>query len=492
MPFRLKWDALFYVLMPFGRIINSIARLYNKVVMALITILLLFLLIRESFDPDKFEFSSGSGLTILILWAIFAAISFFYTLNGFMLNVAFKKEIRNYQIEGKPLQGVRGYDDLVRGLAAARNTSLLITFAAVLSFVLFVLTPTLDDQGFDGSTFTTLAVTMAFIAVSIVFLVEYPDGTGLDPGDFISFYEPDAFPMTLDNLLSDVFLTYIDPVTWLKIDDYRKKLGKMLEPQFEADETYVTRLERAFEKILLIAYLSNSTPEVMTEEVIKRELVEIIGTDDYIDFLAGAKTGLTFKEIQIIMAKIEEQAPEPFRLVDRLIINLTDNYDEFTSMDLYFTISALTNQGSIKESSGVIAFFLNNTQKTERIMKVTFRSDRGSVHPEYQKVKVGLDAQTDSYPEHQPRFIGEGEDVLSILADILQTGDAVWFRFKPSGFGFKVVTIQAEDQSTGSLMGQSLEMKFTKSISWYVSNYLPKLSALGGIALPVLQGLIFS
>ncbi|MHA2250879.1 MAG: hypothetical protein ACXAD7_10985 [Candidatus Kariarchaeaceae archaeon] len=476
--------------MPIARIINTIARLYNKVVMALITILLLFLLIRESFDPENFKFSSGSGLTILILWATFAAISLFYTVNGFLLNGTFKKEIKKYKMEGKPLQGVRGFNDLVRGLASARNTSLLITFAAVLSFVLFVATPTLSDQGFEGSLFTTLAVTMALIAVSIVFLIEYPDGTGLDPGDFIAFYEPDAFPMTLDNLLSDVFMTYIDPVTWLKIDDYRKRLGKMLEVSFEADEPYVTRLERAFEKILLIAYLSNSISEVMTDEVIKSELVEMIGTDDYDEFMAGEKTGLTFKEVRIIMEKIEDQAPEPFRLVDRLIINLTDNYEEFTTKDLYFTISALTNQGSIKESSGIIAFFLNNTENKDRVMKVKFRSDRGSIHPEYQEVKVGLDAQSDRYPKEQPKFIADGEDVLSILADILQTGDAVWLRFKPSGFGFKVITVQAEDQTTGSLMGQSLEMKFTKSISWYMSAYLPKLSALGGVALPVIQGLV--
>ena len=255
----------------------------------------------------------------------------------------------------------------------------------------------------------------------------------------------------------------------------------------ESDEDEGTRIELAFEKILLIAYLSNSIPDVVTGDVIRSEIVELIGQEDIDDFISGKNTGLTFDEVRTIVQVIEDQAPEPFRLVDRLLVNLMDNYEQFTTKNLYFTVSALTNQGSIKESSGAIVFFLNNTKNKNRKMNVRFRSDRDSIHPDRQEISITLDPQTDPYPKEQPEFIAEGDDILSILATLLQVGDAVWLRFKPKGFGFKVITIQAEEEGTGNVMGQSIEMKFTKSIGWYVSTFAPKLTAVGGLALPFLS-----
>jgi hypothetical protein len=159
----------------------------------------------------------------------------------------------------------------------------------------------------------------------------------------------------------------------------------------------------------------------------------------------------------------------------------------FTHNDLYFTVAARTNQGSVKESTGVIAFFLNNTERTDREVLVELHGGVYEIHPHNQRIKIRLDPLTDPYPEVQPPIVSSTEeDIVGLLTDLLQIGDAVWFRFKPDGFGYKLVTVQAAE-TNGRVMGDSLEMKFTKSISYYIKAYLPRLSGAAGLALPILQ-----
>ena len=248
-------------------------------------------------------------------------------------------------------------------------------------------------------------------------------------------------------------------------------------------------IERAREKILLLAYLSYSNPVAFTEEVIVRELQELFGEQNYEKFAEGEETGLTWKEVKNIVERIEEKAPEPFRLVDRLLISITDDYDKFISNDLYFTVSAKSNQGSVTESTGIIVFFINKTSRENREMTVQIETDERSIHPSSQRVTFMLDSMTDPFPSERPPLVADGYDCLSLLSTLLQVGDGVWFRLQPSGFGYRVVAIQAHETG-GKVMGSTFEMRFTKSISWYFKSYAPKLGALGSLALPIIGPLI--
>lgn len=458
--------------------------------MVSLSVLIFSMLLYVDFDPDILNKNTSLKSLITVLWIIFVVISLMYSFNGILMFNCFKREVYRYQKAGKPLKGVRGYTELMDGLSLAKTTSIIISFASLVSLIIFQLSLN-TSSNFDERTIASVAVTMALVTVSAVFIVNYPEGTALEAGALVSFYEPDAFPLTLDNLLSDVFLTYVDPITYMAVDEWTEALTDILKLKFEENEDKNTRIERAREKIFLLAYLANSIPETITEEVIMNEISEVVRIDKLDRFVNGVNTGLSWSEIKAIMAKIEKESPEVFRLVDRLLINLMDNYNSFTSEDIYFTVSTLTNQGSIHESSGIIAFFLNNTDNPNRKMNVEFRSDIDSIHPHYQKISITLDPLTFEYPATRPEFIAEGADILSLLSSLLQVGDGVWFRFKPKGFGFKVVTIQAEEEGTSNVMGTSIEMKFTKSIGWYVKTFAPKLTALSGVALPFVRKILF-
>lgn len=464
--------------MPFARLINKIARLFNKWVMVILALVIAGLL-----------FTSDNDWLITTMWLAFIAFSAIFSLNGILLKLGFNREIRGFLKAGKPIKGVDGYEELVSSLSAAQKQSYLITFSSALAFGIYYFRENFGDQGEFGS---TLAIAMAFISISVMFLVDYPEDPSLTPGGLVGFFEPDSFPLILDNLLSDVFATYLDPVTLMKYDDWSVGVLNMLVKEYESDESSKTRLERAREKILLLAYLSFSNPHAFDKHVVEKELTELFGAN-LKNFKKSKKVGLTWKEIVSVTERISKRAPEPFKLVDRLMIELTDNYYSFTHNDLYFTVGAKSNQGSVIESTGLIAFFINTTQKSDRDIKVWYRTDRLTIHPHYAEVNITLDRMTDPFPEKKPPLISTGgeTDILTLLSTLLQVGDAVWFRIQTRAFGYKVITVYAEEEAKDGdrspTMGRSFEMKFTKSIGWYVKTFAPKLSALGGIALPFLK-----
>lgn len=460
------------------RVINKITKVVDKFMMAAIAIIISALL-----------FTNVDDRIITVLWTAFIILSFFFSLNGFLLIMDFKSEVKDYEKAGKPIRGIQGFNELEESMKKSALQSYLVTFTSALAFGLYLISSnTISISALEplNSLGHTLSVTMILVAVSVMFLVEYPDDPSFTPGGLIGYYEPDAFPLVLDNLLTDVFTTYIDPATFLKIDEWSNNILANLVPSFEADENAPTRLERAREKVLLLAYLGHSNPTGFPHEVIERELTELFA-DKTPQFVNGDNSGLTWKEIQDIIQRIEKRAPEPFRLVDRIMVQLVDNYTKFTSDDMYFTVSVKPNQGSVTESSGVLAYFINLTQKEDRSVTIKLETDPNSIHPSRQEITIALDKMTDPLPLEQPPMTGEGVDTLALLSSLLQVGDAVWFRLQPSGFGYRVISVKATENSTNRGFGKTFEIRFTKSISWYIKAFAPKLSALGGVALPLIK-----
>ena len=255
--------------MTFSSLVNKLSKTYNKFVMIIFAIIIFGTLVGGSFNASSFTFASSSGIILLVTWILFTLISFFYTLNGIILNRSFHKAVKEYTKVGKPIKGIRGFDELVSALNLTRNSSILITIASGSSLSLFVAS-VLADFGDNNlsSLIITLAATFAFITLSVIFLVEYPEETSFSPGGLIGFYEPDVFPLTLDNILSDVFTTYLDPATFMEIDEWTSDILSKLLDSFENDEDSTTRVERAREKILLLTYLNVSNPDLVPFEIV--------------------------------------------------------------------------------------------------------------------------------------------------------------------------------------------------------------------------------
>ncbi len=463
------------------------SRLYNKYIMASILIIILILLSVYHFNASSMDLALR--FFIYFIWIIFVLLALLYALNGILIYNGIMDEVYQYQKIGKPMEGVRGYTELISNIKHSKNISILIAIASVFSLILFAVS--ISNHNLDTIIVSSLALTVVLISISIIFLIKFPELTALEVGGLISFYSPDTFPMVIDNLLADVVFTYADPITFMAMDNWSNGLNNLLSDNFSPDTDQVTRLERAREKIFLIAYLSNSIPETMTEEVIYSEIAELVGIEHLDIFVIGMHTGLSWDDIKEIIKNVEKQSPEVFRLVDRLLIHLMENYNEFISRQLYFTVITKPDHSTINQSAGLLAFFLNNTDQSDRRMNVEFRSDIDYIQPYYQKIAIILDPMDTGYPENQPELIADGDDVLSLLSKLLQVGDAVWFRFKAKKFGMKIITVQAEEESTDHSMGQSIEVKYNRGKDWLVNIFVPKLTAIGGVVIPILTSILF-
>lgn len=102
--------------MPFARLINKIARLFNKWVMVILALVIAGLL-----------FTSDNDWLITTMWLAFIAFSAIFSLNGILLKLGFNREIRGFLKAGKPIKGVDGYEELVSSLSAAQKQSYLIS-----------------------------------------------------------------------------------------------------------------------------------------------------------------------------------------------------------------------------------------------------------------------------------------------------------------------------------------------------------------------------
>jgi hypothetical protein len=463
-------------------LLNSISRIFNKWMMTLLAFAIAYLL-----------FTGADRILTLSVWTVFIALALIFTINGILIKRAFRGEIKNYKKRGVPLKGIIGFDELENSFNKSLNQSYIVSFASILSFILFFLSTEEEVTGIAGlgDLFNPLALTMAFVAITFMFLVEYPEDPSFTPGGLIGYYIPQNFPLVITNTLADVFRAYLDPATYLRYDEWTHVIEEYMRPEFQKDRPQVRRLDRAREKVLLLAYLSYANKYAFPQKAIDDELSELFEGENLTKFKKGAKTGLKWEEIVSIMKRIEDRAPELFRLVDRLLVNLMESYDWFRSQDLYFTVSAKSQQGEVMTSSGILAFFYNNTEKQDRILEVTMETDFHTIHPSHQKVVTHLDHNLRPLPETRPPLMAEGgEDILSVLIKILQLGTGIWFRLQPTGFGYKLVSLSVKEKGTDDLIGRNLELRFTKSLGWFFKQYAPKLSALGSVALPTIKTIL--
>ena len=206
--------------MGFKSVLNIASKFHNKILLSVLSIGILFVLVIENFNP--LGFSDFNRDLVIVLWTIFFLISLLYSVNGIILHKGFLHQIKESENQGKPIKGMRGYDQLISSLENARNTSILISLASFMSLIVFIFS--IMDIGIFSeagrNTIVTIAVSMTFLTTTVVFLVEYPREASMEPGSLIGYYKPDIYPMILDNLLSDAFKTFLDPISLMAYDDW--------------------------------------------------------------------------------------------------------------------------------------------------------------------------------------------------------------------------------------------------------------------------------
>ncbi|GAG67265.1 unnamed protein product, partial [marine sediment metagenome] len=133
------------------------------------------------------------------------------------------------------------------------------------------------ELGYAAIGFTMVGLGLALIIRSLNLKVSEVNGLQ-------DFYKPTTHQIFLDNFFAEIFSNHLDPITFLKWDDYVLGLQKILNPNFvqkikqqEPDEMPITF---AIEKILFLYYLKYQN--VLSDELFTREMKEVINIDDKI------------------------------------------------------------------------------------------------------------------------------------------------------------------------------------------------------------------
>lgn len=219
----------------------------------------------------------------IILLVIFYVILAIYFFNSVMLLLganstesSLKLRLKFERKRGRPIDSLDGFDLLSNNVKRVINLLKVIALVCMVSLVLFLVMLFMGDLnlGFAAAGFSLIGFGLALLIRSLNLNIH--DVNGLQ-----DFYRPSTHQIFLDNFFAEILSDHLDPVTFLKWDEYLAGINEIITSAFiqrvkehEAEELPITF---AIEKLLFLYYLKFQ--EVITEEQFIQELKEVIDVD---------------------------------------------------------------------------------------------------------------------------------------------------------------------------------------------------------------------
>ena len=357
----------------------TIAFITHKIgypLMFLLPLFILFFLITGFIGTEKW-YENIRFYIAGVFWFLLLLDSIFITSSGYTLAVDFNQEVNRLYASGFPIKSVEGFEILQNKIQNIFTSSFLILVAIFISFIAYsmLLLPKIIDDLLKTPSFenidypfhilvTIIGIGLILIAIGIALVLRLPEKPVLTPGALMNYYLPTNFPLQLDNFLSDAIYAFLDPVTKMQWDEWTQYISENLNSKFDPEEDPVTRVETAREKILLLAYVFLTMPETITDKILQSELNEIFKDQRALEgFFQGKNSTISWNIIIHIIKIVKRTGPEIFQVVDRLIVDLTNNLEKFEQQDLWVTITApstvIGNIGPFR----MVVFILNRDSK---------------------------------------------------------------------------------------------------------------------------------
>ncbi len=478
--------------------------------MVLLPVLILVSMISGNFLPTAGEMKIAG-----VLWTLLFGNSLTYLINGLLVSRSFKVETQKKAEEGFPVDSLEGFSSVTAFTKQVLLNSAIIAGVIFISWVLMLtvvmVIPFLQENDginklvidLTGQDFSALegaflrpilifsAIGLVLIAIGILLLLKIPEKPSFEVGAFLKYYYPRQTPLILDNLLTDAVLAFLDPITKMRFDEWTETIRSSLNPAFEYGFDSVTRVERAREKILLLFYIKKRMPILLPSESFKSEMIEVIDERKYTEFSSGGKSAITFTILTDIFDQLLSRIPEVFMTIDRLIIELTDNLEDFLdNQDIWVNVAAPEKVVGNENPFRFLMFALNKdvSRYRDRKRMVDFKVSGPQKHfMEDLNISVPLDeAQEIQIENHKLDFISGGsQDILGLLTQILQIGDATWFTVERRDFSTHLFHLSISEKERGSIFAETLSVDVTRDLMFYVRTYGGKLSALSGLLLPL-------
>jgi len=419
-----------------GKMINYMSKLGKLLLFILPLVLLIVTLL---------AFIQALNFTLKIIYLIILAI---YSFNSFMLLLgasstesSLKMRLKFERKRGRPIDSLDGFDLLSSSVKRVTNLLKVISLICFTAIILFVimLAGNLLDIGFAAAGFALIGLGLSILIRSLNLNIH--DVNGLQ-----DFYKPTTHQIFLDNFFAEILSNHLDPVTFLKWDEYLAELNKILNPNFirkvkeqEEEELPITF---ALEKLLFLYYLKFQ--EVLSEDQLIQELKEIINVDS-VNF--NVEKGVYIenawyfgmKDIYKLFNYIKKFNPGFFTIIDRLQLELADNIERI-SKDLIYLDSTAQEVVYLNSELNVFCFLYNNASEDKNyILKINA--------PGFEPRKLSLDIKVEgrgafTIPNTPiPLISSEGRDIVGVLSSMLENGDTTWLTLEPRETGEQTIQI---------------------------------------------------
>ncbi len=354
--------------------------------------------------------------------------------------------------------------------------------------------PAKSKRGF--SKIEIMAISFTLLTFGLSMFVKSLSADITDVIGLADFFVPSSHEITVDKIIADVFKEHLDSLSRLKWDEFRAIIEKSMLPDYKykiiQEEPDENPVDFAIEKLLLLSYLEYQG--ILSFKQVLNELKEImtIPNDQY-DYEQGADIGLSKRyfsraDLHKIFEDLIARYSKPFfKILDRLQLELLDNFKSFASQEVYFDVACDERVILDKYLSLFIIIFNNSPKKKEFKLNVISSGFFPKIFELSLEVEgrgaldLQLIAQKLSEP-NPPLISSEGEDAVNLMSEITKNSDSVWLSLNALEKGEQTIQVFLMDEMKNVIKG------ITLTVETY-QDFASKIKT-GGASTSVLTGLI--
>ncbi|HDZ17994.1 hypothetical protein LCGC14_1468180 [marine sediment metagenome] len=395
---------------------------------------------------------------------------------------------------GRPIDSLDGFDLLANNVKKVTNLLKFIALVCIVALILFLVMLFMGEDELSTKLGTNLgfaAAGFSLVGLGLALLIRSLNLNIHDVNGLQDFYKPTTHQIFLDNFFAEILSNHLDPVTYLKWDEYLAGINEILIPAFvqkiKEDEPDELPITFAIEKILFLYYLKFQ--DVLTEEQLIQELREVINVDsDTFDIEKGLKIegeSWYFSTIDIdkIFNFIRNYNPGFFSIIDRLQLELADNIERLSNDPIYMDSTA-QEVVFLNSELNIFVFLYNNFPEAKRYtVKI--------VAPGFEPSKLKLDIEVEGrgtflIPDKSiPLTSSEGRDIVGVLSNMLENGDTTWLTLEPRATGEQTIQIFLLSEDGTIIEGKTRAVKVSKDIKTYLKKFGSIGSLIGGLMVPI-------
>ena len=391
-----------------------------------------------------------------------------------------KKILTTFYQRGKPIKSIRGMDEVLEELNHERKEAAYVVLLAILSLAFFW-------AGEILSTIFFLSMGLIFVTMGLGTLLNITDTPKLLPGGLLEYHEPTLFPVLLDNILTDVIEAFLSPVDLLFFDEFKDTVSSELKWTKKSPISRQIARERTIEKIFFLNYLNQQLPEFVPKELMNQELAEVLEDPDHIMQFPSFPSEV----IQQVFYDMGASAEGLLKLISKLLVELSENLERFKRSELYIDMAIPDVAiGLSKINLFILLINLSTDSKFKegRPLKIVLSSE--GFLPAETSVDIMLDPSEKFEIKSNKLEISaeEGEDVIGVMTNLLQIGDALWLQLEPQRLGNQVLTVRILDPEDNRLIfGKNLITEIRVDTKVLARAVVGKASAYAGLAFSVVK-----